>query len=118
MAHGSGTRVAGSQFGNKQYPHLTAQITSIKPVQLTLKITAITRGALQHCELVGLHDLDTDAPYVQSQLANYLNDLLDIGVAGFRLDASKHMPANDIGDIPGKLNKQSVVFQEVIDQGG
>ncbi|MDK1286341.1 alpha-amylase [Pseudoalteromonas umbrosa] len=117
MAHGSGTGVAGSQFGNKQYP-----IYSPNDFHQTCAINPEDYGnnpwRVQHCELVGLHDLDTDAPYVQSQLANYLNDLLDIGVAGFRLDASKHMPANDIGDILGKLNKQSVVFQEVIDQGG
>lgn len=46
-----------------------------------------------------------------------MNDLINIGVAGFRLDASKHMPSGDIAGILSKLNGIPMVFQEVIDQG-
>ncbi|TQF70664.1 alpha-amylase [Pseudoalteromonas luteoviolacea] len=116
MAHGSGKGVAGSTFANKQYP-----IYSPNDFHQTCAINPTDYGnnawRVQNCELVGLHDLDTDSPYVQTQLANFLNDLLSVGVAGFRLDASKHMPPSDIGDVLAKLNKESVVFQEVIDQG-
>lgn len=117
MAHGSGEGVAGNAFGNKQYP-----IYSHRDFHNTCAINsedyANNAWRVQHCELVGLHDLDTDADYVQNTIAGFLNDLLSLGVAGFRLDASKHMPANDIADVLAKLNKPAVIFQEVIDQGG
>ncbi len=117
MAHGSGTGVAGNTFGNKQYP-----IYSPQDFHETCEINPEDYGnnawRVQHCELVGLHDLDTDASYVQNTLAGFLSDLQSLGVAGFRLDASKHMPASDIGDVLAKLNQPAVVFQEVIDQGG
>ena len=69
---------------------------------------------IQHCELVNLADLKTDKPKVQATLAAYLNDLLGIGVAGFRLDAAKHRPAADISAILSMLDGKPFVFQEVI----
>jgi alpha-amylase len=42
------------------------------------------------------------------------NDLLSLGVDGFRLDASKHMPAPDIAAIKGKLSRSAYLMQEVI----
>lgn len=76
------------------------------------------RWEVQNCELVNLADLDTGASYVQGQIVNYMNDLIGLGVAGFRLDASKHMDTNDINAIVGQLNGNPYIFQEVIDQGG
>lgn len=114
MAAGSGTGVAGSTYGNKQYP-----IYGPQDFHTTCAVNDYgNRWEVQNCELVGLADLDTDAPYVQDTIAAYLNDLTGIGVAGFRLDASKHMPAGDIAAILSKVNGQPLVFQEVIDQGG
>jgi alpha-amylase len=49
---------------------------------------------VQHCRLGGLPDLSTESSYVQQQIVNYLNKLLTMGVDGFRIDASKHMPAS------------------------
>ncbi len=76
------------------------------------------RWEVQNCELVNLADLDTGAEYVRNTVAAYLQDLVDIGVAGFRVDASKHMDTNDIQAIFGRVNGDFYVFQEVIDQGG
>ena len=47
---------------------------------------------LQNCELVDLTDLNTGSEKVRVNLAGFLNDLLSVGVAGFRIDAAKHMP--------------------------
>lgn len=69
---------------------------------------------VHNCELVNLADLKTDKPSVQAMLAGYLNDLLGIGVAGFRLDAAKHMPPEDIASILSMLDDRPFVFQEVI----
>lgn len=57
-----------------------------------------------------------------------MNKLIDIGVAGFRVDACKHMWPGDLGAILGMLNDLNTAYfpggsrpfiaQEVIDQGG
>ncbi len=73
---------------------------------------------VQNCELSNLADLDTGAAYVQERIAAYLQDLVDIGVAGFRFDASKHMAEADIAAILGRVQGDFYVFQEVIDRGG
>jgi alpha-amylase len=56
-----------------------------------------------NCELVGLSDLQTGTAYVRNHLAAYLNKLLRIGVSGFRVDAAKHIPIQDLAAIEAKL---------------
>ncbi|WP_404829984.1 alpha-amylase [Shewanella glacialimarina] len=114
MASGSGTGTAGSAYGNKSYPAYSPQdfhnTCAIKDYN--------NRWEVQNCELVGLTDLNTSANYVQTSIAGFLNDLTNIGVAGFRFDASKHMAVEDIQGVMSKVNGTPLVFQEVIDQGG
>ncbi|PAJ74346.1 alpha-amylase [Pseudoalteromonas sp. NBT06-2] len=114
MANGSGIGTAGSSYGNNNYP-----IYSPQDFHNYCAINDYTnRWQVQNCQLVGLPDLNTDSFYVQETLAEYLNDLINIGVAGFRFDASKHMAVEDIQNILSKINGTPLVFQEVIDQGG
>lgn len=75
------------------------------------------RYQIQKCSLSGLPDLDTGSEYVQQTIANYLNDLTAIGVAGFRIDAAKHMNPQDLQAIKSKLEGDPFIFQEVIDMG-
>ena len=49
--------------------------------------------------LVGLLDLDTSKPHVQQVLGKYFADLLKLGVAGFRIDAVKHISPTDMAAI-------------------
>ncbi|KHJ76791.1 hypothetical protein OESDEN_23589, partial [Oesophagostomum dentatum] len=56
-------------------------------------------GNVRNCRLVGLLDLDQSKSYVRGKIIGYLNNLIDIGVAGFRFDASKHMWPGDLGAI-------------------
>lgn len=72
---------------------------------------------VRNCELGGLNDLKTGEAAVQEKIAAYLADLLDTGVAGFRIDAAKHMEPADITAILDRLPGQPFVFQEVIDRG-
>ena len=72
------------------------------------------RYEVQNCELANLADLDTGADYVRGKLADYLNDLLSLGADGFRMDASKHMPAADIAAIKARLTRSPYMVQEVI----
>ncbi|XP_071485033.1 alpha-amylase-like [Diadema antillarum] len=83
---------------------------------------------VRNCNLVGLTDLDAGKDYVRGKIAGYLNELIDIGVAGFRVDACKHMWPGDLGAIFGMVSNLNTEFfpsgsrpfviQEVIDQGG
>ncbi|MBU2870012.1 alpha-amylase family protein [Colwellia sp. E2M01] len=114
MAAGSGIGTAGSTYGNKNFPNYSPQ-----DFHNTCAVNDYNnRWEVQNCELVGLTDLNTSATYVQETLAGYLNDLQNIGVTGFRLDASKHMALGDIQGILSKVNGSPLIFQEVIDQGG
>ncbi|XP_073449103.1 pancreatic alpha-amylase-like isoform X2 [Aquarana catesbeiana] len=83
---------------------------------------------VRDCQLVSLLDLALEKEYVRTKIAEYLNHLIDIGVAGFRLDAAKHMWPGDILAVTRKLNNlntrwfpngtQPFIYQEVIDLGG
>lgn len=71
---------------------------------------------VRNCELVNLADLALEKDYVRGKVANYLNDLIGIGVAGFRYDAAKHMLPADLAAIRSRLTGNPYIFQEVIDQ--
>ncbi|XP_071983091.1 pancreatic alpha-amylase-like [Engystomops pustulosus] len=83
---------------------------------------------VRSCRLVNLLDLALEKDYVRNKVTDYLNKLIDIGVAGFRIDASKHMWPGDMQAIVGRLNNLNTqwfpngsrpfIFQEVIDMGG
>lgn len=75
------------------------------------------RFEIQNCELLNLGDLNTSKLSVQLKIANYLNELINIGVAGFRVDAAKHISSNDIYSIKKMLSRDVFIFQEVIDHG-
>ncbi|MGL1904356.1 MAG: alpha-amylase family glycosyl hydrolase [Fibrobacterales bacterium] len=75
------------------------------------------RWEVQNCDLLGLNDLATEKEDVRNKIAAYLNDLIGIGVAGFRIDAAKHMPASDLAAIKSKLTGSPYIFQEVIGAG-
>ncbi|MBD1871571.1 alpha-amylase family protein [Cyanobacteria bacterium FACHB-471] len=73
------------------------------------------------CELSGLPDLKTSSSYVRSRIAEYLIDLVNLGVAGFRIDAAKHINTKELGAILSLVQQsvtaQPYILQEVIDPG-
>lgn len=73
---------------------------------------------VQTCELLNLADLDTSSPQVRETIVAYLEDLLALGVAGFRIDAAKHMAAEDVEAIVAQLPEGTLVWQEVIRGAG
>ena len=60
---------------------------------------------VQNCQLLDLADLDTGSEHVRAQIVRYLNGLVAMGVGGFRVDASKHVPEEDMGAIIGALDE-------------
>jgi len=59
---------------------------------------------VQDCELLSLPDLDTGQPGVRQRLADYLIALARMGVAGFRIDAAKHIQQVELDDIIDRAN--------------
>ena len=46
---------------------------------------------IRNCNLYGLVDLNGRSEHVRKTVAGYLNRLIEIGVAGIRIDAAKYM---------------------------
>lgn len=117
---GTGVGVAGSEYAEYEYPvpygyddfHHCGR-NGNDHIQNYQDLWEV-----QHCELSGLADLDTGNPAVQARIAAYLNDMLALGVAGFRIDAAKHVAADDITAILQLLDRDALIYQEVIDRGG
>ncbi|MFZ3555597.1 alpha-amylase [Streptomyces sp. BH055] len=59
---------------------------------------------VQHCELLGLPDLDTSEAGVREKITGFLNKQIDLGVDGFRVDAAKHIETGDLKAIVGALH--------------
>ncbi|MGV9279705.1 carbohydrate-binding module family 20 domain-containing protein [Streptomyces sp. NPDC003730] len=109
MSAGSGTGTGGSPYTKYDYPGL---YSSSDLDNCTSQINDYgNRSNVQECELVGLADLDTGEDYVRGKIAGYLNDLLSLGVDGFRIDASKHMAAGDLAAIKSRLTKPDVYWK-------
>lgn len=70
------------------------------------------------CQLSGLPDLKTEDATVQAKIAAYLNDLVGLGVRGFRIDAAKHITPTNISDILALLDDEVYIFGEVISDSG
>jgi glycosidase len=60
------------------------------------------------------YSLATNTDYVRSRLAQYGNDLISLGVDGYRLDAAKHIDPADISNIISRLSKKVYITQETI----
>jgi alpha-amylase len=59
---------------------------------------------VQNCMLLWLSDLKTQSSSVRGKIAAYLNDLISLGVDGFRVDAAKHISVADFAAIRALLN--------------
>ncbi|MCU0569829.1 MAG: alpha-amylase family protein [Oculatellaceae cyanobacterium Prado106] len=114
-----GVGIAGTPFTKYNYPGLyTAR--DFHPCKENIQDYG-DRHQVTHCELVGLADLDTHSAYVQNRIADYLADLVSLGVDGFRIDAAKHIASGDLAEILNrvaeKIGSRPYVYQEVIDPG-
>ncbi|WP_381559635.1 carbohydrate-binding module family 20 domain-containing protein [Streptomyces eurythermus] len=117
MANASGTGTAGSPFTKYDYP---GTYSAADMDDCTTNISNYAdRWNVQHCEMGGLPDLDTGEEYVRKTIAGYMNDLLSLGVDGFRIDAAKHIPEDDLANIKSRLSNPGVYWnQETIGASG
>ena len=123
MTAGAGTGSNGSVYSKYNYPGLYVQADFHPPCGVS---NYQSPANVQDCELVGLADLDTKSTSVRRKTADYLIALARIGVAGFRIDAAKHMQPVDLDAIldlvdetlAGEGRPLPFYFGEVIDYGG
>jgi alpha-amylase len=123
MTAGAGTGTNGTVYTKYSYPGLYGPTDFHPPCGVDDYRSA---ADVQDCELVGLADLRTDAPAVQQKIADYLVGLVRLGVAGFRIDAAKHIQPAELDAILDRVNQTLAgegrplpyYFAEVIDYGG
>lgn len=123
MTAGSGTGSDGTVYTKYDYPGLYDRADFHPPCAVTNYQDAEN---VQDCELLGLADLDTGRAEVRQAIAGYLTELVRLGVAGFRIDAAKHIQPVELDSIVDLVNETVAAeglprpywFAEVIDHGG
>ena len=123
MTAGAGTGSSGTAYTKYSYPGLYTQSDFHTPCGVSDYQSAAN---VQDCELVGLADLYTGTPSVQQKIGDYLVALARLGVAGFRIDAAKHIQPVELDQILARVDQTLAAegrplpyyFGEVIDYGG
>src|SRR2546421_9855790 len=113
----------GTAYSKYNYPGLYTSSDFHTPCEVNNYQSAAN---VQDCELLGLPDLNTGLASVRQKIADYLLTLARLGVAGFRIDAAKHIQQVELDDILGRVNRALAaeggplpyVFLEVIGGAG
>nr|AAF73435.1 alpha amylase [Zabrotes subfasciatus] len=122
---GSGTGGNNCDPSKKSYPAVPYGPDDFHPDCMINNYQDVNN--VRNCQLVGLPDLDQSKQYVRDKIVGYLNHLVDLGIAGFRVDAAKHMWPADLSAIYGSVKNlnsayfpggsRPLFYQEVIDYG-
>ena len=123
MTAGEGTGSNGTSYAKYEYPGLFTAVDFHPACAVDDYQSA---ADVQDCELLGLADLNTGKPEVRQKIASYLLRLVRMGVAGFRLDAAKHIQPTELDAILDLVDEGAAAqglpapywFAEVIDFGG
>ena len=103
---------AGSDYRNLEYPEVPWVASNFhNPCEIT---NWGNREQVYNCQSGTGADLKTEEAAVRAKIkSDLITPLIDMGVAGFRIDAAKHMRPDEIADIVG----DAYVYQEVIGGG-
>ena len=96
-----GTGSNGTAYTKYEYPGLFTRSDFHTPCALNDYQSAAN---VQDCELFSLPDLNTGSASVRQKIANYLLMLARLGVAGFRIDAAKHIQPVELDAIFALVN--------------
>lgn len=96
-----GTGSNGTSYTKYEYPGLYTPADFHAPCTVSNYADAAN---VQDCELFGLPDLNTGSATVRQKIADYLLMLSRLGVAGYRIDAAKHMQQVELDRIIGLVN--------------
>ncbi|MGH7522429.1 MAG: alpha-amylase, partial [Gemmatimonadales bacterium] len=117
-----GTGSNGTAYTKYEYPGLYTAADFHTPCAL---VNYQSAANVQDCELFSLPDLKTESAPVRQRIAAYLISLARLGVAGFRIDAAKHIQQVDLNEILRMVNDTLTaesrplpyVFLEVVGNG-
>ncbi len=98
----------GTAYSKYSYPGLYTPADFHSPCALNDYQRAAN---VQDCELFSLPDLHTGLPTVRQKIADYLTMLARLGVAGFRIDAAKHIQQVELDDIIDRVNQAATAEQ-------
>lgn len=122
----TGTDGSEATPSNRSYPGVPYNTTHFHaPCAITNYNNATN---VRDCELVSLPDLNQGLSYVRDKIIEFMNHLIDLGAAGFRMDACKHMLPRDLYFIYRRVKSldrkngfltgaRPFIYQEVIDEG-
>lgn len=134
--HMSGAERKGVGTGGSEYNGETASFPAVPYSQSDFNTCQNCGGCccinawmdtnmVRNCRLSSLLDLNQKVSNVQNRITEFLNRLIGYGVAGFRVDAAKHMWPSDLQTIFDRLSdlrsdvfgagKRPFMFLEVID---
>jgi alpha-amylase len=123
VASGSGVSIAGSHYGNRSTPIWKPEdfhhLPGNKVANCAIKNYQDRRN-VQYCDMLGMPDLCTGCPGVRSKMADYLRHLMELGVAGFRIDAAKHIDSGELKKLLAEATggRSTFWFQEVYNGPG
>merc|ERR1719476_625860 len=120
IARSTITPMHGKPYGDRSTPIYSARdMHNSGDLRYNCQINDYTNAwEVQYCDLVGLPDLCTSCDYVQGKIASYINDMGSKGIAGFRVDAAKHIKNDELAGILGRVNSSLYRFHEVIGGAG
>jgi alpha-amylase len=123
---GVGTGGSTADVAKRQWPAVPFNISDFNPPCDIQDYQ--DRVQVRNCSLVGLPDLNQGSVWVRARIVELMNKLLSLGVAGFRMDAVKHMWPGDLEAIYKSIDNLNTsfnfpvgskpfIYQEVIDLG-
>jgi len=122
MAAGAGMGVGGTSYSNRNFPGTYSPDDFHHDHGNKFSNCGVNdyrnKWNVQYCDLVSLPDLCTSCDYVQTRIGQYINYLRGLGIAGFRVDAAKHIDAGELAGILGKIGGGLYSFLEVIGHSG
>ncbi|CAG9857297.1 unnamed protein product [Phyllotreta striolata] len=105
MSTGNGIGTAGNEAsGEGEYPGVPYTSGDF---HRTCTVDYSSTDNIRNCQLEGLRDLNHSKTNVREKIVGYLNRLIDLGVAGFRIDAARHMWPDDLRAILRKVKNLS-----------
>ena len=110
---GAGQGTAGSSFDTAEFlydgvPYTKADFN--EPCTIEVRDYGDPSGQVHVCQSEGRQDLDTGRETVQTEIAAAMNELLELGVAGFRIDAAQHIPPQHLAKILRRLHPLNARF--------
>lgn len=65
---------------------------------------------LRNCQISGQNDLNQTHEHVRTKIIDYMNELIELGVAGFHIDKANHIRPSDLEVIFSRVNNLNVDF--------